>query len=194
MQDHHHAAEEKPLNLTDVVAAAVLFWLITALLGKYLGTGPDAVIRGLLKPETLTQVRLSGAIFIAFWAVAGNLLLRPFIELTLERQEKTVGASIAAAEKLRESRDILQRIEAELQEARLLAMRERDALADAAKKEAQRRLEAALSAADEQRRTAQAQIAMLKAETQRELSGEADKLAGLVVERALSPAKPNFMQ
>ena len=190
MQDHHHAAEEKPLNLTDVVAAAVLFWLITALLG----TGPDAVIRGLLKPETLTQVRLSGAIFIAFWAVAGNLLLRPFIELTLERQEKTVGASIAAAEKLRESRDILQRIEAELQEARLLAMRERDALADAAKKEAQRRLEAALSAADEQRRTAQAQIAMLKAETQRELSGEADKLAGLVVERALSPAKPNFMQ
>jgi F0F1-type ATP synthase membrane subunit b/b' len=181
---HHQPKPKKPLGIADVIAAAVLFWLITW--GLY--TGLASAVPGLFKPETLVQVRWSGGLFILFWFIVGNCLVRPFIDLAVEREEKTAGAALAASELKQKSRETLDRIEAELKEVRLAAVRERDALADATKKETQRIVAAAVGAAEAERKEAQAKISELKAQAEKEVSAESEKLAGLVVERALSPA------
>jgi F0F1-type ATP synthase membrane subunit b/b' len=181
---HHQPKPKKPLGIADVVAAAVLFWLITW--GLYAGL--ESAVPGLFKPETLVQVRWSGGLFILFWFIVGNYLVRPFIDLAIAREEKTAGAAFAASELKQKSRETLDRIEAELKEVRVAAIRERDALADAAKKETQRIVAAAVSAAEMERREAQVKIAELKAQAEKDVLAEAEKLAGLVVQRALSPA------
>lgn len=171
------------LGLTDVIAGAVLFLALSVGLQKLL----DAAVPGLLKPETLVQIQISGVIFLLVWAVFGNLVFKPFLDLVAEREEKTVGSTRHAAEKKRESRSLEQKVEEELREARLEGIQQRDKLAEAARKQSQQVLEAADAAAREEIRKAQLEIDELKSRAEQELAQEAAALAELVVKRALTP-------
>ncbi len=183
---HQHSSSKQTLGISDVIAAGVLFWLIT----WGMQAGFDAAVPGLLKPETLLDIRLSGALFIIFWAVLGNFLVRPYIGVAIERENKTAGAIALAAENIRESKDILAQVEGALKQVRMRAIAERDAFVEAAKKEAQREYEALQSACEAERKKTASQIAAMKAQAQREIAAEADELSLLVVERALSTGTP----
>ncbi len=183
MHQHSSPAAKKPLNVVDIIAALILFALMTCFLWACL----ERAVPGLLKEETLAQIRWSGGLFILFWALAGNFLIKPYIDLALEREEKTSGSLSLAAEKIRQSRDILQHVEAQLREVRLIAGRKRDTAVEEAKREVQKLIDAAQSMAAEHRKKAQDHIVLLKEEARREVSAEAQKLASLVVKRVLAP-------
>ena len=178
-----HSSQKKPLNLTDVLAASALFICITYFLDWVMANA----VPGLLKPETLAEIRWSGGLFIFFWAIAGNFILKPYIDSAVERESKTTGALASAAEKNRECREILQQIEVELKELRVSASKQRDAVVEEAKKEVAKLIDAAQAMAAEHRKKGQAHIAMLKEEASANIAAESEKLAHLVLKRALSP-------
>lgn len=177
-----HKSNERQLGLSDVIAGAILFFLLSLLLKALM----DSAVPGLLKDDTLLQVQISGVMFLLFWAAMGNFLFKPYLDLVIERENKTKGYEKAVGEHVESAHSLEKEVAVQLQECRLSAIKERDKVTEQARKDAQQILNQALTEAEAKREKAQLEIENVRDRALAEVSGEAEQLASLVIERALS--------
>ncbi len=179
---NEHNYSKKPLGLGDALVGAVLFVLCVFGMQALLG----AVVPGLLKPETAIHIIVSGLMFILCWALFGNYLFQPYLELFEEREARTEGDKQKAAEVKKGSLALQSEIEEHLREARLEGIRLRDVKVDDAKRSVDEILTAAQETSDGDMSRAQTKIAGMKEQAFREVSVESDKLAQQLVQTALA--------
>ena len=175
-------SESEPLGLRDVIAGTLVFVVLCVVLYEVLAVA----IPGLLSFAVLKQVIVSGLIFLSFWALLGTFVFQPFFEVLYKREARTKGDLTLAQEKLRESASLEQDLDEQLRLARLEGIKKRDTFLDEAGRAAQEVTDAASKAAREEIESAQKEIEDLKASAETELAEEAEKLAKVVVQRALS--------
>lgn len=175
-----HGKHDRALGLTDVVAGIVLFYLFSEFLFVILGAFP-----GLLQHETLVEIQKSGVMFLVVWGIIGNLVFKPYLNLSFDREEKTVGYEVKTANLRREVRSLTERIDSQLEDERLQAIARRDQELSVARQKSQQLIEQELRVAEELRRNAQQEIDQLKQQASEQLALEADQLATEVVVKAI---------
>ncbi|NLT52938.1 MAG: hypothetical protein GXX85_18690, partial [Ignavibacteria bacterium] len=174
-----HVRNVRPLGLLDVLVALVLFLLLTLGLKSLF----DVALPGLLKDDTLLQIQLSGGFFLAFWAFMGNRFFKPHIDLVLEREAKTTGSDDAAKKRRSESQLLDEQLNEALRAERLEQLSLRDKVLAEARQAAASRLRQADAEVSAKREEAKQQLVELVLRAETELHEEAERLAGLVVER-----------
>jgi len=127
---------------------------------------------------------VSAVLFICAWKVIGEGLIKPFIDLLIEREEKTVGDEKKARETKERSLRVESDIEAELNEARVEGMALKDSQVEKAKEEAEKILSEARAKAEKELLAGREEIAKLAKAAQLELGGQAEDLASVIVEKA----------
>lgn len=177
------SSHSRSIGLFDVILGAVLFYILTIGIQSLL----DIAVPGLLKPETLKQIQVSGGLFFLVWAVLGNLIFKPFLDLIIERENKTLGFSNNAAELRREISALEQSIEAQLQDARIEGLKNKERITASARMKAQAQYEDMEVKAREYLLSAQKEVALLKEKAEHELLIEAKKLSQEVFSKVLSP-------
>lgn len=128
----------------------------------------------------------SAVIFLCVWAFLSRVLLKPFLALIEEREARTVGDEHSAVEMKKDAKLLQAKAEEELRLCRLAGIEARDARVQAAKEEGQRLVERTSANAAEELKRAQDSIEQLKVQAYREIPAEAEKLADLVLAKALS--------
>lgn len=181
-----HALNSAPPGWVDMLISLVLFVLLTLALKSVL----DAAIPGLLKDNTLTQIQLSGILFIVFWAVAGNRFFKPYIDVVVLRESSSYGAEQQAKARREETALLEEKIWEAIRDERLQLLSKRDELLAEARQRAQREIEKAEEAASKKRARGKTEVEKLKEQAHAGVQAEAEQLASLVVERALSEAHP----
>ena len=141
----------------------------------------------MITPEVLAQAAFSSALFLFFWLVFGRRILRPYLALLEERESRTVGDAALAQQRRKESQTLKDETEQRLRQARLDGLARGDRRIQRAKQEAQTIQEHAFRAARERIERAHREIARLRADAERFVPEEAEKLAEVVAERAVSP-------
>ncbi len=136
--------------------------------------------------DILFEILSSTATFLALWFVLGHLIFKPFFNLIDEREARTVGDEHDAQDIRNRIRIIQAQTDEQLREARVEGIVLRDERVNQAKKEAQVVIDREAQAAAVELKRAEQQIAELKAKAMSELPQEAEKLAKLVVSRALA--------
>ena len=128
----------------------------------------------------------SAILFLFVWAFLSRVLLKPFLALIEEREARTVGDEHSAQEMKKEAKALQAKAEEALRLCRLAGIEARDAQVEVAKQEGHRLVERASGAAADELKRAQESILQLKLQAQREIPTEAEKLADLVIAKALS--------
>ena len=178
---HHHAVNNKPLGIVDVLIAAVVFYVLTLGIFEFCKVAtPD-----LLSPQTLVQIQLSGLLFLLTWMVLGPGVFKVFLDLAEQREARTTGDEAQAQVNLRKKRQLDEELDNEIRLARLRGLEKRDAKVLEAKKSAQAIIEEAQADATADVKAAQAEIEKLRETAAAEVGSEGQKLAGLVIDRAL---------
>ena len=137
-----------------------------------------------MESAQLIQIVLSAVLFIGVWSMLRRVL-QPFIANVEERQARTFGDEHDAVEMRQKTRLLDAEIEELLRQARHDGATVRDAKIAAAKAEAQRQLEAAEAWANAEVEKGEAEILKTKNQAMAEAPAEIEKLARLVVDRAL---------
>ncbi len=173
---------QKPLGLSDVFAGAVLFVLcvlgLQALLGSF--------VPGLLKPDTTVHIIISGLMFILAWGFLGNYLFQPYLDLFEEREARTEGDKLKAADIRKDGVALRSEIEEALRKVRLEGIKLRDGLVDEAKRSVNDIVTAAQTTSESDFGRAQLKIADLREQALAEVSAESEKLAEQLVQKALA--------
>lgn len=177
-----HGHEQKPLGLSDAIAGAVLFVLCVFGMQAVV----DGFVPGLLKPETAVHIIISGLMFIVCWALLGNYLFQPYIDLFEEREARTEGDKKKASEFKKDGAGLKSEIDEELRVARLEGIKLRDVKVDEAKRSVDEILNAAQSTSENDLSRAQTKIAGMKEQALKEVGEESDKLAQQLVQKALA--------
>jgi F0F1-type ATP synthase membrane subunit b/b' len=177
-----HHGKQTPLGASDAIIGAVLFVLLVFGLRAVL----DAMVPGLLKPETMVHIIISGLMFVVVWATLGSYLFQPYLDLIEEREERTRGDEERALHRRREVSDLQAQIDEALRLARLEGIKLRDAKVGEAKRSVQGILDAAQATAESDISRAQQKIAQLKQEAEGEVATESAKLAEQLVRKTLN--------
>ena len=143
-----------------------------------------ATASGSLGP--LAQVAVSAAIFILLWQIVGSLFFKPFLEMLIERENRTIGDEQAADAALQGTEETEQSINAALGDARKESLKRREAELAKAKAEANDIVTKAQKKADEELATARAEIDRMIEESRREMAPEVEVLSDLLVKKAVS--------
>jgi F-type H+-transporting ATPase subunit b len=171
-----------PLGASDVLVGGIVFYLFT--LGIYKLC--SAAVPGLLTPETLLDIQISGGLFLVLWLFLGNLIFKPFLELIEQREERTLGDEQRAQANLKQKKELESKLASELRNARLKGIEERDQKVLEGKRLAQEIIDEAQRENADQIQYAQQEIRIMREAAFKEVVAEADKLANLVAERALA--------
>lgn len=128
----------------------------------------------------------SSGIFLFLWVVLGKGVFRKFFDLLEEREAKTIGAEGKASELKERARRLQQEISDIVRATRLEALKKRDSEVAAAKSQMQSVVDVANERAAARVQQARNEISKLKENAVKELRGEAEKLAELVVSRVVA--------
>lgn len=145
---------------------------------------PLAAATGGLGP--LAQVAISAAIFILLWQIIGSLFFKPYLEMLIERESRTVGDERAADAALKGTVETEKSIDDALNEARGEALRRRDSSLTDAKAQAAKIVSSAQQQADAELAGARAEIERLVADSRQEMQPEIDKLSEQLVKKAVT--------
>lgn len=128
----------------------------------------------------------SAVVFIVLWRFLATALFKPFLANYQEREARTVGDEHSASEMKNKTKQLSRRIEEELNGARLEGISLRDEQINAAKVQAQELLDRASAAAQEEIKRASLKVQEMKKRAESELPQEVERLAQLVITKALS--------
>jgi F0F1-type ATP synthase membrane subunit b/b' len=147
----------------------------------------------MITPEILIQIFLSTALFFALWQFLGKVWFKPYLELLIERETQTVGATKEAVQKLAENKRILDRIETELRTARIAGINLREELTTAAKAEAQKVLDQAKSKADLAIENARKEIISARQAAVKELAKETEEISAAMIKQVLGESSARLI-
>ena len=134
--------------------------------------------------SVLEQVLSSTALFLIIWGLLG-LILRPFIDLIFEREEKTVGYEKEALRKRDLAIERRGNFDDALRDTRMSAIGKRDAVIGKARDQAQTEVELASRQAAERLGRAREEIARLASQAHLDAQHEVRRLAELLQEKTL---------
>ena len=136
--------------------------------------------------EVWSQIAASAALFLVLWAILSKTLFEPFMAVFEEREAKTEGAVARARECNEENHQLVEKIEAGLNEARLEGISKRDQLVQEAKKQADRVLEETAEKVNSELSSGRLEIAALKRKASEELAKEVSSLGDMIVAQVSS--------
>lgn len=138
-----------------------------------------------ITPTIIVQILASALMFVLFWQLIGVGIFKPFLDLLIERDERTVGDISASTKVEAETEELKRAISGQLRQARIDGMRARDAVILNAKAEAAEVIKGAQLATQEVLQYKRQDIAKLKAsalsESSEEIKAIADRLKEAVV-------------
>lgn len=134
---HHEHHDNTPLGIIDIIAGAIIFYLLAEV--AFMMAGPEGIgfLKNLLTPERYSEMLFSGFLFLAVWYFVGELVAKPYLNNHIIREDKTVGTQQKSLELKREIEQLKLDIVSELRTARLEGVRRRDDLVAEAKRKAQ---------------------------------------------------------
>jgi F0F1-type ATP synthase membrane subunit b/b' len=147
----------------------------------------------MITPEILIQISLSTALFFVLWMFLGKVWFKPYLELLIDREKQTVGATKEAVQKLDENRRILDRIESELRTTRIEGINLREELTQAAKSEAQKILDQAKSKADLAIENARKDIINARQAAIKELAKETEEISAAMIKQVLGESSARLI-
>jgi F0F1-type ATP synthase membrane subunit b/b' len=140
----------------------------------------------MLTPQVLQEIGLSAALFVFVWIVIGGKLFKPYLELLIERERRTVGDQHRAIELRDEASQVNLKVESALREARVRGIAKRDDIVSKAKAEAQQLVTKAQNESQDRLERSRSELSVEVERAQREIEKEAGVLSDVVMKRVLS--------
>jgi F-type H+-transporting ATPase subunit b len=162
-----------------IVALLLLFWGATELLNRVDFWGKD----NLQRPHGYF---IQGLIFLALLFVLQNFLFNPYLRVLDERDARTIGKKGAAERTKEEAAEILRQYRAELDNARVRALREREGVGIAADEEERRQVAEAKAQAREKFETASEKTQEETTTAREALQRSMHELSSEIVSRVLT--------
>lgn len=139
---------------------------------------------GALSPAL--HVGVSAVLFIVVWQFLSRVFFKPYLNLLIERESRTVGDEHAAKDAIENKRKLDARIQDELAVARTQALKRREARVATAKLTAQRMIDVASEEAERELNQAKSRAAAVRAQAMSEMLPEVDLLSESLVRKVLT--------
>lgn len=120
------------------------------------------------------------------WAILGNFVFKPYFALLEQREQRTTGDQKRASHFREETKKVQEKIDGELQAARLQGIQVRDERVAKARAEAQRIIDDAMGKAADELAKRRDGIAKLKAQARLDLSREVEIIAQELMKKVMS--------
>ena len=130
----------------------------------------------------LFEAGSAAVIFITVWIVVGKVMFKPYFNMLIEREERTIGDEKRVLRHKEETTSVFNQIAQEVRAARVKGVEIRNRKIAQAKEEAQMIINTAANDLNEELDKSKNLIAQLKFKALEDLPIESEKLAALVVE------------
>ncbi len=140
----------------------------------------------MITPQVITEIALSGLLFIVVWRVLGEKVYRPFFQLLEEREAKTSGADELVHEKRLEIRRQQKKLDDLSLHARLQGIALRDDFLAKAQAEGQELIHRSTATAEEELQRGREELEKARQRLYGDFDTESERVAEIVFERVLS--------